>query len=41
MVGDGITTKIIRVNANNLNLKEEILLNESALRSRELDDLLK
>jgi len=41
MVGDGITTKIIRINANNLNLKEEILLNESTLRSRELDDLLK
>jgi len=41
MLGDSINTKVIRMTADNLNPKEEILLNESALRSRELDDLLK
>jgi hypothetical protein len=41
MLGDKITTKLIRMTANKLNLKEQILLNESALRHCELDDLLK
>lgn len=39
--GDNITTKIIRMTADNLNPKEQILLNKSALLSCELDDLLK
>lgn len=41
MLGDVITTKIIRMTADKLNQKEEILLNKSALLSCELDDLLK
>lgn len=41
MVGDAIITKVIRMTADNLNPKEQILLNKSALESRELDDLLK
>lgn len=41
MVGDSILTKFIRMTADNLNPKEQILLNKSALESRELDDLLK
>lgn len=41
MLGDSIITKIIRMTAENLNQKEEILLNKSALLSCELDDLLK
>ncbi len=41
MLGDGIITKVIRMTADNLNSKEEILLNKSALLSCELDDLLK
>ena len=41
MLGESITTKIIRMTADNLNPKEEILLNKSALLSCELDDLLK
>ena len=41
MVGDSIITKVIRMTAENLNPKEQILLNKSALESRELDDLLK
>jgi len=41
MLGDNIITKIIRMTADNLNPKEQILLNKSALLSCELDDLLK
>ena len=41
MLGDSIITKVIRMTADNLNPKEEILLNKSALLSCELDDLLK
>src|SRR3989338_7815406 len=41
IVGDSIVTKVIRMTAENLNPKEQILLNKSALESRELDDLLK
>lgn len=41
MIGDSITTKVIRMTADNLNQKEQILLNKSALLSCELDDLLK
>ena len=41
MIGDSITTKIIRMTADNLNQKEQIVLNKSALLSCELDDLLK
>ncbi|GEM_PF-280660 len=41
MLGDGIVTKVIRMTADKLNQKEEILLNKSALLSCELDDLLK
>ena len=41
MLGGGIITKVIRMTADNLNQKEEILLNKSALLSCELDDLLK
>lgn len=41
VVGDTIKTKLIRVTAENLNQKEQIVLNKSALLSCELDDLLK
>jgi len=41
MLGDGIITKVIRMTADNLNQKEQIVLNKSALLSCELDDLLK
>lgn len=41
MIGDSITTKVIRMTADNFNQKEQILLNRSALLSCELDDLLK
>jgi hypothetical protein len=41
MLGDTIATKLIRMTANNLNPKEQIVLNKSALLSCELDDLLK
>ena len=41
MLGDNIVTKVIRMTADNLNQKEEILLNKSALLSCELDDLFK
>ncbi len=41
MLGDIITTKLIRMTADNLNPKEQIVLNKSALLSCELDDLLK
>jgi len=41
MLGDSIVTKVIRTTADNLNQKEQIVLNKSALLSCELDDLLK
>jgi len=41
MLGDSIITKLIRMNAQNLDRKEQIVLNKSALLSSELDDLLK
>ena len=41
MLGDSISTKVIRMTADNLNQKEQIVLNKSALLSCELDDLLK
>ncbi len=41
MLGDAIMTKVIRMTADNLNQKEQIVLNKSALLSCELDDLLK
>ena len=41
MLGDAIITKLIRITADNLNQKEQIVLNKSALLSCELDDLLK
>ncbi|MCK5061378.1 nucleotidyl transferase AbiEii/AbiGii toxin family protein [Candidatus Parcubacteria bacterium] len=41
MIGSAITTKLIRMTADNLNQKEQILLNKSSLLSCELDDLLK
>ncbi len=41
MLGRSITTKLIRMTADRLNQKEEIVLNKSALLSSELDDLLK
>ena len=41
MLGDSIMTKLIRTTTENLNSNEQIVLNSSALRSCELDDLLK
>ena len=41
ILGDNIITKIIRMTAGNLDQKEQIVLNKSALLSCELDDLLK
>lgn len=41
MLGDRIITKVIRMTADNLNPKEQLVLNRSALISCELDDLLK
>ncbi len=41
MLGDSITTKMIRMTTDSLNQKEQIVLNKSALLSCELDDLLK
>lgn len=41
MLGDTMTTKVIRMTADNLKQKEQIVLNKSALLSCELDDLLK
>ena len=41
MLGDSIITKVIRMRADNLNQKEQMVLNKSALFSCELDDLLK
>ncbi|KAF0135119.1 MAG: Uncharacterized protein FD145_257 [Candidatus Saganbacteria bacterium] len=41
MLGNSISTKVIRMTADNLNQKEQIVLNKSALLSCELDDLFK
>lgn len=41
ILGDDIATKLIRMTADNLNPKEQIVLNKSALLSCELDDLFK
>lgn len=41
VVGDRIVTKIIRMTAEDLNPKEQIVLNMPALQSCDLDDLLK
>lgn len=41
MLGNTITTKVIRMTADNLNQKEQIVLNKSTLLSCELEDLLK
>lgn len=41
VLGETIDTKLIRMTADQLNQKEQILLNKSALLSCELDDLLK
>lgn len=41
VLGDSIETKTIRMTADKLNQKEEIVLNKSALLSCELEDLLK
>ena len=41
MLGDTIATKVIRMTADNLNQKEQVVLNKSALRSCDLEDLLK
>jgi len=41
MLGDDIITKVIRMTADNLNQKEQIVLNKSTLLSCDLDDLLK
>ncbi len=41
MLGDNVITKVIRMTADGLNQKEQIVLNKSALFSCELDDLLK
>ena len=41
VLGERITTKVIRMTADNLNQKEQIVLNKSALFSCELEDLLK
>ena len=41
MLGDSIITKLIRTTTDNLNQKEQIVLNKPALMACELDDLLK
>lgn len=41
ILGNGVATKLIRMTADNLNQKEQIVLNKFALLSCELDDLLK
>ncbi len=41
MLGNSISTKMIRMTADNFNRKEEIILNKSALLSCDLTDLLK
>jgi len=41
ILGNNLNTKLIRTTADNLNQKEQIVLNKSALLSCELDDLFK
>ena len=41
VLGNSIATKLIRMTADNLNQKEQIVLNKTALLSCKLDDLLK
>ena len=41
ILGDGLITKTIRMTSNNLNQKEQIVINRSALLACELDDLVK
>ena len=41
MLGNNIASKVIRMSADNLNQREQIVLNRSALLSCELDDLFK
>ena len=41
VLGDNLVTKVIRMTADGLNQKEQIVLNKSTLLSCELDDLLK
>lgn len=41
MFGDSIITKVVRMTADNLNYKEQIVLTKNALLSCELEDLLK
>ncbi len=41
ILGNSIITKVVRMTADNLNPKEQVVLNKSALLSCELDDLLK
>ena len=41
IVGDTLTTKLIRVTADNLNQKEEIILRKEDLIRCDFDDLLK
>lgn len=41
ILGDSIVTKVVRMTANNLNQKEQIVLDKSTLLSCELEDLLK
>jgi len=41
MLGDSIRTKVIRMTADNLNQKEQIVLNKSTLLSCDLNDLVK
>lgn len=41
VIGNAIITKVIRLTADNLNQKEQMVLNKSALLSCELEDLLK
>ncbi|KKR88225.1 MAG: hypothetical protein UU37_C0008G0001, partial [Candidatus Gottesmanbacteria bacterium GW2011_GWA2_41_12] len=41
LVGDTLSTKLIRVTADNLNQKEQIVLRKEDLIRCDLDDLLK
>jgi hypothetical protein len=41
MLGETIITKVIRMSADNLNQKEQIVLDKSTLLNSELDDLFK
>ena len=41
LVGDTLTTKLIRINADNLNQKEQIILRKEDLTEGDFDDWLK